>query len=331
MGSVTCRWGGVGLLAIALVACGADEDREEAARAEWTAPADAVAREAGDGAPRIVDVRIEPDEPASGERVRAVVRAHEPDGQRVELGYVWRVGGRRMSEGGPELDLGPAPRGTRVEVVVTPSDGQNVGEPATAAVAVRNQLPVLTGIVLQPNELVSRGEEVVAVPQARDPDGDDVAFHYEWSVNGRPVEADGNRLPTADLHRGDTIEVRVVASDGSDESEPLRSAAVEVANAPPEILSTPSGVSADGTFRYVVDARDPDGDRNLRYELKRGPDGMRVNAVYGEVLWTPGPGQVGKHPVEIAVEDSDGARVVQAFELDVQSADGGTVPAAPAP
>jgi hypothetical protein len=246
----------------------------------------------------------------------------------VQLAYVWSVGGRRLPEAGAELELGDVARGARVEVVVTPSDGAEAGEPARAAVVVRNQRPVLTGIALQPDGLVSLGGEVLALPQARDPDGDSVEFSYEWSVNGTAVEGEGERFSTEGLGRGDRIAVSVVASDADDESDPLLSAEVRVANAPPEILSTPSGVSADGSFRYRVEARDPDGDRNLRYRLQRGPQGMRVDAIYGEVVWTPGRGQVGTHPVEIAVEDSDGARVVQTFELDVRSSDDAAVPAA---
>jgi hypothetical protein len=52
---------------------------------------------------------------------------------------------------------------------------------------------------------------------------------------------------------------------------------------------------------------------------------MTIDPILGEVNWQPRPDQAGNHTVEIAVEDSRGARSVQLFELTVGS------PPAPAP
>ena len=64
-------------------------------------------------------------------------------------------------------------------------------------------------------------------------------------------------------------------------------------------------------------ARDPEGDRSLRYQLRKGPEGMTINPVLGELRWLPRAEQAGVHPVEIAVLDSRGATAVQVFELTV--------------
>jgi hypothetical protein len=63
----------------------------------------------------------------------------------------------------------------------------------------------------------------------------------------------------------------------------------------------------------------------LRYAIKAGPKGMRVDPVLGKVVWQPTPDQVGVHPVEIAVSDTAGATSVQIFEITVKTED----PAAP--
>jgi hypothetical protein len=309
-------------------ACGGDA-LEETPGATWDAPAERVRVE--DNGPPVIDgVRIIPVEPASGDRVRAIVRAREPDGQRVQLGFQWTLGGRPLHESAAEFELGEASRGERLEVVVTPSDGLSEGEPGWATAVVRNRRPVVVGVSLQPSGEVSRGEPLVAGAAGRDDDDDPLVYRYEWTVNDRPRHEQGDRLPTLRLRRGDEIQVRVVASDGIDESEPVRSGVVRVGNAHPEIHSAPSGVSDDGTFRYVIEARDPDGDRNLRYYLRKGPAGMLVNPIRGEVTWKATPQQAGTQPVEIVVEDSDGARTVQAFELTVTS-EVDPSPAAPAP
>ena len=48
---------------------------------------------------------------------------------------------------------------------------------------------------------------------------------------------------------------------------------------------------------------------------------MKMNRIDGEVTWQATAKQAGAHAVEIVVEDSEGARTVQAFELIVRVAD----------
>ena len=86
-----------------------------------------------------------------------------------------------------------------------------------------NQPPVLLGVVLEPLGMVSVNHDVVAAPRARDPEGDDLRYRYAWTVNGMPVGGDDAVLPASRFKRGDEITLRVVALDGTDESEPLQS------------------------------------------------------------------------------------------------------------
>lgn len=309
--------GAAALVAVSALSCGGSGS-EVTTGAAWQAP-EKSAEESLNRAPVIQEVRLVPSEPAAGERVRAVVKASEPDGEPIQLRFAWSVGGLPIPESAAEIQLGEVGRGERVEVMVTASDGRDESEPVEAWVTVRNRRPVVTGIGLRPRLEVPRGEPVVATVAARDPDGDPLEFRYEWSVNDRPLPEEGDTLPTDRLQRGDAIRLRVVASDGTDDSAPIPSGVVHVANAHPEILSGPSGVSSDGSFRYTVQARDPDGDGNLRYELRKGPEGMKVNRIDGEVTWQATAKQVGTHEVEIVVEDSEGARTVQAFELVVRA------------
>ena len=122
------------------------------------------------------------------------------------------------------------------------------------------------------------------------------------------------------LKRGDVLQVSVVASDEQSESEPLASPPIEVMNAAPVIRSQPVLTGADAAFTYHVVAEDADGDR-LRYGLASGPEGMTVLAMSGDVDWTPRETQSGAHPVEIWVEDAQGARVTQRFELTIGASD----------
>lgn len=290
----------------------------------------AAGAEAEGAAPEIQRLRLEPAEPLPGDRVRAVVMARDPDGDRVELGYRWSVAGRPVSGDGAEITLPDLAKGDPIEVEVIASDGTWESEPVRAAVEVRNRRPLVVGVRLEPTPTVAPGDKVVALAVGEDEDEDEIEYEYQWRVNGRSVDAEGPSLDTASLAHGDEIQVRVTASDGDAESDPVESVVVRVGNASPEILSDPSGFREDGLFAYSVEARDPDGDRNLRYSLRQAPEGMQVDPILGEVSWRPTPEQTGRHTVEVVVQDREGASTVQRFELDVAVAEE-PKPAAPAP
>lgn len=315
------RWQRIAMgLAAGTLACGGAErpPEEPESHISWgEAVPDAAQATEGNRAPEITSVRLEPEEPLPGQALRAAVQASDADGDALELEFVWTESGLQRPESGPQIQLGELAPGERVEVTVVASDGRAQSSPASTWAAVRNRRPVITRLTMHPGAEVPRGEPVSVVVDAEDPDGGSLEYRYAWRVNGRRLTAAGPSLETKLLKSGDSIVVEVVAEDGRDESDPIVSAPVVVANAFPLILSSPGDVSEDGVFRYTIEARDPDGDRNLRYYLKSGPEGMTVNPVLGEVRWQPAAVQAGAHVVEVAVEDSAGARTVQAFELEV--------------
>jgi len=312
-------------LAIAL-GCGGDEAPEAATLAPLAPSASEE-----NHAPQIERLRFEPAEPMPGESVRAVATVRDPDGDRVTLEYRWEVAGVEIVADGAEIELGDAAKGDPVEVRIRASDGQAESE-ANLATAVANQRPVLENVALQPVGSVLPGQPAVATPVAKDADGDPIEFHFRWTVNDAPVEGqEGASFDTAGLAPGDQVRVQVIGSDGESESDAVWSGVLLVGNAAPAIVSTPAAVAPGQPFRYAVEASDPEGDRNLRYQLRKGPDGMSINPVLGQVFWQPRPDQVGVHSVEIAVEDSQGARSVQAFDLTVGKPAAASPPAAAAP
>jgi hypothetical protein len=300
-------------------ACGGRDEGADPAPPPALVATPSAAHETANHPPVVSAVHFEPPVPMSGKPLHAVVDAADPDGDKLTFAFEWSVGGEPRAETGSEIALAQVAAGDRIEVTVRASDGRAKSDPVHAALDVRNLPPLVDSVRIEPGSSVSRGDPVRVTAQAHDPDGQNVELRYEWTVNDREVAGDGARLSTEGLHKDDAIRVWVVASDGEDESDAVPSAVVSVANSEPEIVSTPSGVSSDGSFRYQMQARDPDGDRNLRFRLKSGPPGMAANPVTGEVTWHAGPGQDGKFPVELVVEDSDGAQSVQSFELTVKT------------
>ncbi len=317
-----------------LAGCGGDADPTPSGRS-MGAPADPAARNGDNTPPRIESVRLEPRAPQPGTPVRAHVQAVDPDGDAVRYRYHWEVNGRRVASRGASLMARDVEKGDVIEVIAIANDGHVDSAERRASVRVGNRAPRMVGVQLAPSPTVKLGAEVVAAAEARDPDGDEVEFQYAWWVNDRKLDTRGERLATRGLRRGDRIRVRAIASDGEDESLPADSSEVEIGNAAPEIVSSPmdSSLSDDGVYRYAVEARDSDGDRNLRFALNEAPEGMEIDPMMGEITWRPSAAQAGEHWIEVSVRDSQGGETTQRFPVTVKEVveDATDVPANPAP
>ena len=315
------RWGlvaGSALLAGGLLSgCGAEAPVAPTGRS-MTEPAH-VETKTSAALPRVESVALDPSSPRPGAEVQARVETSAAGGRAVELRYLWAIGGRRVAERGSRLVVPESARkGAPIEVTVVAHAGSGTSDPVTAIAQVGNRPPGLLGVRLEPADGVRVGQEVLAIAEGRDADGDPIDFTYSWRVNGEIHEEGGERLSTEGLKRGDEIVVRVRATDGEEETPPLDSEPLLVGNSAPSIVSTPVGVNSEGLFRYVVEARDPDGDRNLRFRLLEGPEGATIDPLLGEVTWTASAASVGTHGFQIEVEDGHGGRTQQHFEVTVR-------------
>ena len=302
------------------------------------APGSSVARPVEtNSAPEIRSVSLQPAHPQPGTVVVARAEASDADGDAVRIRYEWRVDGRRVPGGADgSLTVPELRKGAVLIVDAVASDGRAEGEPASANVRIGNRIPSVTSVRFEPTDGIKPGETVVAVAEGDDPDGDSIDFHYEWRVGDRVQGADQERFDTSALKRGDRLTVRVTANDGDDDSMPMESQYLALGNSAPEIVSQPApGMGADGAYHYTVEARDPDGDRNLRFRLGKAPEGAKVDPVMGEIIWKPKLEQAGKHPIEVVVTDGRGGEAKQTFEVSVREvvdkSDSSTPPAAPAP
>jgi hypothetical protein len=234
----------------------------------------------------------------AGERLTAAADASDPDGDAVRLTYHWFIDGRRYQSGeNHALVLPERSKGALVELEVVPNDGRLDGAASHARVQVGNRSPAVLDLLLEPGLEITVEDEPAASARVEDPDRDPVEVRYRWLVNGLAVGATQSKLTRRHFRRGDIIQLEAVASDGDDESEPLRSPEIHVVNSPPSIVSAPEKIDEDGTFRYAVAVEDADDDRRLRYRLLEGPTGMTLDWLSGELTWAPSNGQEGTHAV----------------------------------
>ena len=154
-----------------------------------------------------------------------------------------------------------------------------------------------------------------ATADYEDLDGDSVSVVKKWYRNGAPYY-NGEILTTTALHRGDTLFVEAIPSDGETEGRGVKSELVIIGNQPPRIVSTPPHIGAN-RYVYQIRAEDPDGDA-LTYSLTRGPDGMEIDPS-GALSWVNEEVTDSLYLIEIEVLDRFGGSAVQQFELQVKT------------
>jgi len=312
----------------ALVGCGgetAPDDATSTSNRPQTRSAPASQPPGVDHPPIVESVVLSPAEPSAGDTLRADVKVTDPDGDHVSVAYSWWVNGRKVEASGSSFELVDVSRGNRVDVSVVATAAQAQSEAVIASVSLGNSAPEIEEIRFEPSGDWFAGQNVAAIPQAVDADGDPMTFEFRWRMNGQPLDESGPTLAASTFERGDQIELEVRASDGHADSAALTVGPFRVANSAPEVRSEPGAIGRDGVFRYQVEVDDADGDRSFMYKLVQKPSGMEIDNLSGKVTWKPTPEQSGNHPVSLEVDDRMGGRSTQQFTLSV-SFDGKATP-----
>jgi hypothetical protein len=314
--STRARWLAA-LCMVGALACGSDSNEPKLSMVPVSNPETHAEGDAPGDAPEILSLQLDPAPPVPGERIRAHVRARNTDGTRPQLSYEWQVRGRILGRNQAAIMLPMLRKGDRVKVAVLAFEGHHESPPAIAEGTVPNRPPRIRDLRLRSREVGDEGEEWIAEVLADDFDDDPVTLDYTWLINDEPHEVKEAAFPTELLKRGDQLAIRVVASDGEDESPPAKSGVIFIANSAPEIVSQPPSLDGSELYSYQLAADDADGDRALRWELVEGPRGMMLDTHSGLITWRPRPSQDGSHRIEVAVEDGRGGRSTQIFGIAI--------------
>jgi len=257
----------------------ADEAENRALTAEATQAEAAASRDSAVdvdledfGLPEISELRLKPAVPEPGKVIRAIVRLVNPT-QRAEVDYEWVVDGDRDFPNAPAIELPELASGARVSVQVVARNEEGESPSELAFGIVPNPLPKITKLEVHEIDLEDGSKGWRAEVEAEDDNGDSADVRYVWYVNDRMTSQRQSEFSTSELKRGDRVFVEVVARVGTDESRPLRSGTLGIANSAPEIKSIPTGLGSDATFRYRLVVEDPDGDTDLHFALETGPSG----------------------------------------------------------
>jgi len=108
-------------------------------------------------------------------------------------------------------------------------------------------------------------------------------------------------------------------SDGRFASDPATVAIdLSAVNDPPVITSTAGLQAVEGvSYRYDVQALDPDALDKLTYSLPTAPANMKIDFETGLITWTPTDAQLGDNDVTVRVDDTGGLFATQSFTITV--------------
>ena len=245
-----------------------------------------------------------------------IVIADDPEGDTLGYRLTEAPNGMTISADGV-IEWAPAQGAVgSYSIIVEVNDGSNsVEQNFILVVSVReNTAPVITSTpVLGAIEEQSYGYTLTAT----DNEGDDFSFSLTSGPAGLSVSLVGLVQWTPNAGQVGMHDVTVNATDtlGAVGSQSYTITVASKPNNTPEITSTPITSIDENTFyQYTVLASDPEGSQ-LTYHLLNAPTGLTLTNNILE--WAPTFDDAGEYPVEIEVEDIEGATATQTFLLTV--------------
>ena len=175
-------------------------------------------------------------------------------------------------------------KGENWNAEVTPSDGTDFGTTvASSSITIGNSAPILSSVSIG---IASPGttDDLSVVNSSSDADSmDTLTYEYRWYLGGNLQSSlDGlSPLPSFATRNGDSWEVEIRVSDGTDTSSWLKSSAVVIGstttNTPPSVDSvaiTPSNPTTGSDLTPAVSASDADMDSIVNTEYRWMKNGI---------------------------------------------------------
>jgi hypothetical protein len=137
-----------------------------------------------DNLPRITSLKISPEIPLTGDKIKALVETYDKEGDYVRLDYYWSINGVQSSESSDTLSY-ILKRGDRISLTVTPDDGKRKGNPKSLTIIIGDALP---SIQPTPGSHTFNGSEYSYQVKAADPDGDTLTYSLKSAPDGMTID-----------------------------------------------------------------------------------------------------------------------------------------------
>ncbi|MEM6471528.1 MAG: FG-GAP-like repeat-containing protein, partial [Planctomycetota bacterium] len=207
-----------------------------------------------------------------------------------------------------------------VTLQVTDPDGMTDEQTFDLAVSSFGGPPKITS--LAPTE-GAIGSGYLYTVAARDAEGDPLDYRLLTAPAGMTITETTGEIswtPTANQLGNQDVVIEVSDGIGGAATQAFSIRVSEgVPNQPPQFVSAaPRFGSVSQLYGYTAQAADPE-QTSVTYSLGQAPAGMTIDAVTGDVRWTPTGEQAGQFVVTIFAADEGGATAVESFELDILS------------
>ncbi len=178
------------------------------------------------GKPSAPGMDLQPKTPTVLDDIVAVQTqaAVDPDGDKLTVKTTWQVNGADSGVTGDTFGKGKAKKGDTVTAVAVATDSEgNASEPGKAEVKIANAAPGKASVAVGAAKAGFKDKlSAKIVVAATDPDGDELAYTYSWTVDGQVLA--GQTAPTLDLatatwpagqpKNGAVVQIGCTVSDG---------------------------------------------------------------------------------------------------------------------
>lgn len=137
-----------------------------------------------DTPPGITSLKISPEIPVTGDKIKALVETYDKENDYVRLDYYWSINGVQSSESSDTLSH-IFKRGDRISLTVIPDDDKRKGNPKSLTIIIGNSLPSIQPI---PGSHAFDGSEYSYQVKAADPDGDTLTFSLKSTPDGMTID-----------------------------------------------------------------------------------------------------------------------------------------------
>ncbi len=225
-----------------------------------------------DTPPPAVKVVLSPSRPTAGQAVTARITptAADIDGDKVTYRVRYLVNGLKAKGHDGQnvtLDDKAFEHNDQIVVEVVPFDGEREGPVARASALSVNSAPTLKAVTVSPAKPTPGDTLSCDASGAVDPDGDTVAVHVQWQVDGKPLGGAGISAPfnPGQARPGQQVTCSAFATDGELVSSSVSSPAVQVVSRAPggvEVAMVPAAPVTDDEVICGAkgEPKDADGD-----------------------------------------------------------------------
>jgi len=226
----------------------------------------------------IASVVIQPELPQPGEELVAAATAADADNDAVQFLFAWSRDGEVLPEyTRSNIPAGVTALGDTWSVSVTPRDPDDRGVIADDTVIIGDDAtgPEIYDVTISPDPAYTTSTLVAVVTAS----SATVSTTYTWVVNDVDVqEGVAGTLAGSWFVKHDTVQVRVIGSDGSVPSAEVASEVIDIHNSPPGPPTL--SITAAGSLKCGILAASVDADEDIvsyRFTWTAGPDGTNID------------------------------------------------------